>query len=69
VWGRVFGPADRGDILTLCRIVTISFTAIKTVKKPTRVKFETKSGETVSFKTIKQGDQNVQESGSCSFPR
>jgi hypothetical protein len=31
----------------------VSFTAIKTVKKPARVKFKTKSGETVSFRAVK----------------
>ncbi len=31
----------------------VRFTAIKTVKKPTTVKFKTKSGETVSFKALK----------------
>jgi hypothetical protein len=29
------------------------FTATETVAKPTRVKFKTKSGETVSFKAFK----------------
>lgn len=29
------------------------FTAIKTIKKPVRVKFKTKSGKTVSFKAVK----------------
>lgn len=32
---------------------TIRFTATKTVKKPTTVKFRTKSGQVVSFKAIK----------------
>ena len=31
----------------------VRFVAVKTVKKPTTVKFVTKSGETVSFKAIK----------------
>lgn len=31
----------------------VRFLAVKTVKKPTRVKFKTKSGETVSFKALK----------------
>ena len=29
------------------------FVAVKTVKKPTRVKFKTKSGQTVSFKAYR----------------
>jgi len=32
---------------------TVRFTAVKTVNKPTVVKFTTKSGEVVSFKAIK----------------
>ncbi len=32
---------------------TVRFVAVKTVKKPTRVKFRTKSGKTVSFKAVK----------------
>lgn len=32
---------------------TVRFTAVKTVAKPTTVKFTTKSGEVVSFKAIK----------------
>jgi hypothetical protein len=31
----------------------VSFTAIKTVKKPATVRFKTKSGETVSFRAVK----------------
>ncbi len=31
----------------------VRFVAIKTVKKPTTVKFKTKSGEIVSFKALK----------------
>jgi hypothetical protein len=31
----------------------VRFIAIKTIKKPTRVKFKTKSGKTVSFKAVK----------------
>jgi tRNA G37 N-methylase TrmD len=31
----------------------VRFDAIKTVKKPTTVKFKTKSGKTVSFKAVK----------------
>jgi hypothetical protein len=31
----------------------VNFVAVKTVKKPARVKFKTKSGETVSFKALK----------------
>ena len=31
----------------------VRFTAVKTVQKPTTVKFKTKSGKTVSFKAIK----------------
>ncbi len=31
----------------------VRFLAIKTVKKPTRVSFKTKSGKTVSFKALK----------------
>jgi hypothetical protein len=31
----------------------VRFNAIITVKKPTRVKFKTKSGKTVSFKAVK----------------
>ena len=29
------------------------FVAVETIKKPTRLKFKTKSGQTVSFKAIK----------------
>jgi hypothetical protein len=32
---------------------SVRFIAVKTVKKPTRVKFKTKSGETVSFKALR----------------
>ncbi len=32
---------------------TVRFVAFKTVKKPTTVKFKTKSGKTVSFKALK----------------
>ena len=32
---------------------TVRFIATKTVAKPTKVKFKTKSGETVSFKALK----------------
>jgi hypothetical protein len=32
---------------------TVRFIAVKTVKKPVRVKFKTKSGKTVSFKALK----------------
>jgi hypothetical protein len=31
----------------------VRFVAVKTIKKPTRVKFKTKSGKTVSFKAVK----------------
>jgi hypothetical protein len=31
----------------------VQFIATKTVTKPTRVKFKTKSGETVSFRALK----------------
>jgi hypothetical protein len=31
----------------------IRFVGIRTIKKPTRVKFKTKSGKTVSFKAVK----------------
>lgn len=31
----------------------VRFIAVKTVKKPTTVKFKTKSGETVAFKALK----------------
>jgi hypothetical protein len=31
----------------------VRFVAVKTVKKPTTVKFKTKSGKTVSFKALK----------------
>jgi hypothetical protein len=31
----------------------VRFVAIKTVKKPTTVKFKTKTGETVAFKALK----------------
>ncbi len=31
----------------------VHFVAVKTVKKPVRVKFQTKSGETVSFRALK----------------
>lgn len=31
----------------------VRFAAVETIKKPTRVKFKTKSGKTVSFKAIK----------------
>ena len=36
---------------------TIKFIATKTVTKPTRVKFKTKTGETVSFKALKTVEQ------------
>jgi hypothetical protein len=32
---------------------SVQFIATKTVTKPTKVKFKTKSGETVSFKALK----------------
>jgi len=32
---------------------TVRFVATKTVKKPTTVKFKTKSGQTVSFRALK----------------
>lgn len=32
---------------------TVRFTAVKTVKTPTTVKFTTKSGEVVTFKAVK----------------
>jgi hypothetical protein len=32
---------------------SVRFIAVKTVKKPARVKFKTKSGKTVSFKALK----------------
>lgn len=40
---------------------TVSFVATKTIKKPTTVKFKTKSGETVAFKALKtvERKQNV----------
>jgi hypothetical protein len=31
----------------------VRFVAVKTVQKPVRVKFKTKSGKTVSFKALK----------------
>jgi len=31
----------------------VRFTAYKTARKPTRVKFKTKSGKTVSFKAVR----------------
>jgi hypothetical protein len=31
----------------------VSFVAVKTVKKPVTVKFQTRSGETVRFKAVK----------------
>jgi predicted sulfurtransferase len=31
----------------------VRFAAIKTIKKPTTLKFKTKSGETVSFKALR----------------
>lgn len=31
----------------------VKFTAVKTVRKPTTVKFRTKSGEVVSFKAVR----------------
>jgi len=31
----------------------VRFVAVETIKKPTSVKFKTKSGETVSFKALK----------------
>jgi hypothetical protein len=37
----------------------IQFSAAKTVAKPTRVKFKTKSGETVSFRALKTVKQKV----------
>jgi len=37
----------------------IRFIANKTVAKPTRVKFKTKSGETVSFRALKTVKQRV----------
>jgi hypothetical protein len=35
----------------------VRFATIKTVKKPTTVKFKTKSGETVSFKALRTARQ------------
>ena len=43
------------ELLMASTIVT--FKATKTVAKPTRVKFRTKSGETVSFKAFKTVEQ------------
>lgn len=37
----------------------VQFTADKTVAKPTRVKFKTKSGETVSFRALKTVKERV----------
>ena len=38
---------------------TVRFVAVKTVRKPTTVKFKTKSGKTVSFKAIKTFEQKT----------
>ena len=35
----------------------VKFVATKTVKKPTIVKFKTKSGETVSFRAVKTSER------------
>ncbi len=40
----------------------VAFVATKTVTKPTRVKFKTKSGETVSFKALKTVKEPVRVS-------
>jgi len=37
----------------------VQFTATKTVAKPTKVKFKTKSGETVSFRALKTIKERV----------
>jgi hypothetical protein len=37
----------------------VRFAAVKTVQKPTRVKFKTKSGETVSFRALKTVEKKV----------
>jgi hypothetical protein len=37
----------------------VQFTAAKTVAKPSRVKFKTKSGETVSFRALKTVRERV----------
>ena len=37
----------------------VRFSAIKTIKKPARVKFKTKSGKTVSFKALKTVQKRV----------
>jgi hypothetical protein len=37
----------------------VKFVAIKTVKKPTIIKFKTKSGETVSFRAVKTSERKV----------
>ncbi len=37
----------------------VQFTATKTVAKPTKVKFKTKSGETVSFRALKTVKERV----------
>lgn len=38
---------------------TVKFTAVKTVKTPTTVKFTTKSGDVVSFKAVKTEKQKT----------
>lgn len=37
----------------------VRFDAIKTITKPARVKFKTKSGKTVSFKALKTFEKKV----------
>ena len=39
----------------------VKFVATKTVKKPTTVKFKTKSGETVSFRAVKTFERKTVE--------
>jgi len=40
----------------------VQFVATKTVSKPTRVKFKTKSGQTVSFRAVKTLKERVKVS-------
>ena len=38
---------------------SVKFVAIKTIKKPVRVEFKTKSGKTVSFKAVKTFEKKM----------
>lgn len=44
---------DTGGRIKIMANANVRFVAVETVKKPTTVKFKTKSGKTVAFKAIR----------------